>query len=335
MPNKNFEIIRLMSNENPYGPSQKALEAINKHSKNIHSYPGWVPQALKEKLAEKYQVSPSNIAVSAGSYELINLITRFLVESDEEILTFDNTFMAYSYSANRNGRKCVIANMSGFECDVNDLIPLCGNKTKVIFIANPNNPTGTIVTEDSLKMLLKSISPNILVVLDEAYFEYVMDESYPDSVQLQKEFPNLIVLRTFSKIYGLAGLRMGYGIANEQFIEKLEKFRLLRSINSLGEKAAEAALDDIDYLTHSAKQNDQERDFLEKELTHLGFTTIPSHANFLYLPFDNNDQKNDVYKKLGNHGLRVCDLAIFGHEKALRISIGKKEANQRIIDCLG
>ena len=145
----------------------------------------------------------------------------------------------------------------------------------------------------------------------------------------------MIILRTFSKIYGLAGIRIGYGIANEEHVEKLEKFRLLRSINALAEKAAEAALDDIDYISHSAKNNDQERAFLEKELTLLGFTTIPSQANFLYLPFDNNDQKYDVYKKLEDHGLRVCDLAIFGHEKALRISIGKKEANQRIIDCLG
>lgn len=334
MPKKNFETIRLMANENPFGPSPKALEAIKKYSKNIHCYPGWIPQTLKEKLALKNKVSPTNIAVSAGSYELINLITRFLVADDEEILTFDNTFMAYSYSAKRNGRKCVIAHMSNLECNMNDLIPLCGNKTKVIFIANPNNPTGTIVTEDSLKMFLKTISTNILVVVDEAYNEYVTDESYPDSVQLQKEFPNLIILRTFSKIYGLAGIRIGYGIANEELVEKLEKFRLLRSINSLAEKAAEAALDDIEYTRHSAKHNDRERDYLKKELTHLGFPIIPSQANFLYLPFDDDDQKNYVYKILADHGFRVCDLAIFGRKKSLRITIGKKDANRRIIDCL-
>lgn len=334
MLKKNFETVRLMSNENPFGPSLKALEAINKHSKNIHCYPEWYPKKLKEKLALKNQVSPANIAVSAGSYELINLITRFLVARDEEILTFDNTFMAYSYSAKRNGRKCVIAHMSDLDCDLNDLIPLCGNKTKVIFIANPNNPTGTIVTEDSLKMLLKTISADILVVVDEAYFEYVTDESYPDSVSLQKEFPNLITLRTFSKIYGLAGLRIGYGIANEKLIEKLENSRLLRSINYLAEKAAEAALDDFDYINHSAKYNDQERDHLYKELTQLGYNVKPSQANFLYLPFENNDQKNNVHKMLADCGLIVCDLAIFGHEKSLRISIGKKDANIRIIDCL-
>ncbi|MFQ6677575.1 MAG: histidinol-phosphate transaminase [Fidelibacterota bacterium] len=334
MLKNNINTVRLMSNENPFGPSPKALEAINKYSKDIHCYPGWYPKKLKAKLASKYQVSPENIAVSAGSYELINLITRFLVAGDEEILTFDNTFMAYSYSAKRNGRKCVIANMSGFDCDLNDLVPLCGKKTRVIFIANPNNPTGTIVTASSLKKLLKTISTDILVVVDEAYFEYVSDESYPDTVSLQKEFPNLITLRTFSKIYGLAGIRIGYGIANEKLVKILEGNRLLRSINYLAEKAAEAAIDDFDFINQSAKYNELERTNLQKELTQLGFNVIPSHANFLYLPFENNDKKNNVYAQLADHGLKVCDLAIFGHEKALRITVGKNDANIRIINCL-
>ena len=334
MLKKNFETVRLMSNENPFGPSPKALEAINKYSKNIHCYPNWIPQVLKEKLAHNNQVSPTNIAVSAGSYELINLITRFLVGEDEEIITFDNTFMAYNYSAKRNGKKCIIAKMSDPVCNLNDLIPLCGNTTRAIFFANPNNPTGTIITHDSLLEFLETIPNDVLVISDEAYIEYVSDKSFPDSIQLQKEFPNLIILRTFSKIYGLAGIRIGYGIATEKIVKKLEKFRLLRSINSLAEKAAEAALNDIDYLNLSADHNNHERNYLRKELTNLGFTVIPSQANFLYLPFNNNDHKNKVVKILADNGLLVCDLAIFGHDKSLRISIGKSDSNQRIIDCI-
>jgi histidinol-phosphate aminotransferase len=334
MLKKNFETVRLMSNENPFGPSPKALEAINKYSKNIHCYPNWIPQVLKEKLAHNNQVSPTNIAVSAGSYELINLITRFLVGEDEEIITFDNTFMAYNYSAKRNGKKCIIAKMSDPVCNLNDLIPLCGNTTRAIFFANPNNPTGTIITHDSLLEFLETIPNDVLVISDEAYIEYVSDKSYPDSIQLQKEFPNLIILRTFSKIYGLAGIRIGYGIATEKIVKKLEKFRLLRSINSLAEKAAEAALNDIDYLNLSADHNNHERNYLRKELTNLGFTVIPSQANFLYLPFNSNDHKNKVVKILADNGLLVCDLAIFGHDKSLRISIGKSDSNQRIIDCI-
>jgi histidinol-phosphate aminotransferase len=334
MPKKIFKTVRLHSNENPLGPSPIALEAIRKYSQDIHCYADWVPKRLKEKLARKQQVAPENIAVSAGSYELIDLIIHFLVTADEEILTFNNTFMAYSYGAKRNGRKCVVAQMPAPECNLKDLIPLCGNKTKVIFFANPNNPTGTIVTHDSLRDLLETIPSNVLVVADEAYYEYVTDESYPDSVQLLKEFPNLIILRTFSKIYGLAGARVGYGIASEKLIETLENKRLLRSINILGKKAAEAALDDVDYVRRSISHNLKERKYLLKELRRLGFTVGDSHANFLYLPFQNNDQKNSVYQILAKEGLMVCDMEIFGQNNSLRITISLNEINQRIIDCI-
>jgi histidinol-phosphate aminotransferase len=334
MTKNNIEPVRLMANENPFGPSPKALAAINEQSQNVHCYPDWVPQTLKEKLAAKNQVPPKNIIVSAGSYELINLISRFLVNQDEEILTFDNTFIAYSLSAKRNGRKCVIAHMSGLDCNLENLISLCTNKTKVIFFANPNNPTGTIVTHDSLKNLLETVPDNVLVVVDEAYCEYVTDESYPDSRQLQKDFSNLIILRTFSKIYGLAGLRIGYGIAGEKLVKILAKNQILRSINLLGEKAAEAALDDVEYINHSASYNSKERAYLFNELKQLGFVVNESQANFQYLLFQDNEQKNNVYETLEKDGLMVCDLEIFGQEKSLRITIGQSETNQRIIDCL-
>ena len=334
MPKKIFKTVRLHSNENPLGPSPIALEAIRKYSQDIHCYADWVPKRLKEKLARKQQVAPENIAVSAGSYELIDLIIHFLVTADEEILTFNNTFMAYSYGAKRNGRKCVVAQMPAPECNLKDLIPLCGNKTKVIFFANPNNPTGTIVTHDSLRDLLETIPSNVLVVADEAYYEYVTNESYPDSVQLLKEFPNLIILRTFSKIYGLAGARVGYGIASESLVETMEEKRLLRSINILGKKAAEAALDDVEYIRRSVSQNSRGKEYLLKELRQLGFAVNDSQANFLYLPFHDNNQKNSVYQTLAKEGLMVCDLEIFGQNNSLRITISLNEINQRIIDCL-
>lgn len=334
MSNKSTDLIRLMSNENPFGPSPKALEALNTFSKNIHCYPNWAPETLKEKLAINNKVSPSNIAVSAGSYELINLITRFLVNRNEEILTFDNTFMAYSYSAKRNGRKCTIVNMSSYDCELDDLIHNCGNNTKAIFFANPNNPTGTIASHNSLRKLLETIPKNVFIISDEAYVEYVTDSSFPRSVELQSEFPNLIILRTFSKIYGMAGIRIGYGIAAEEIVEKLEKYRLLRSINSLAEQAAIAALDDVDYIKQSALHNNQERKYLTRELITLGFTVVPSQANFIYLPFDDNNKKNEIHKMLVEKGIMTCDLEIFGHSNGLRISIGLQEDNRYLIDCL-
>ena len=330
-----MELVKLISNENPFGPPPKALDAIRKYAQSVNYYPKFVPQTLKEKLAAKYHVSPENITVSAGSYELINLITRFLVNRDEEILTFDNTFIAYSYSAKRNSRKCSTVQMTGPECNLNDLIPLCGDKTKAIFIANPNNPTGTIVTHDSLQKLLKEISSHILVVVDEAYFEYVTDESYPNSVQIQKDYPNLVILRTFSKIYGLAGIRIGYGIASREISEVLEKNRLLRSVNALAEKAAEAALDDVEYIEQSAAHNDRERAILYEELSRLGYNVNPSQANFLYFSFPDNERKAKVYRHLSDHGFLVCDMEFFGKKNALRITIGNSDANHRVIQCLG
>ena len=323
-----------MSNENPFGPSPKALATIKKYKNNIHCYPSWIPETLKEKCAIYNNVSPHNISVSAGSYELINLITSFFVGEDEEIITFDNTFMAYKYSAKRNGRKCTIVKMSGHHYDLNDLVPLCNKKTKAIFFANPNNPTGTFINHLSLRKLLISIPNNIFVISDEAYIEYVTDGSYPNSVELQKEFPNLIILRTFSKIYGLAGIRIGYGIASKDVVEKLDQVRLLRSVNALAEKAGEAAIEDVDYVNLSAKHNAIERDKLFTELTELGFNVVPSQANFLYIPFNNNHDKDKVVQALAEQGLIVCDLTIFGHDKSIRISIGTQDANLRVIDCL-
>ena len=330
-----IESYRLMSNENPLGPSPKALSAIHSFSEKINYYPGWVPKTLKKKLATLNAVSPENISVSSGSYELINLITRFLINKNEEVLTFDNTFMAYCLSAKRNRRKCVISKMDSPHCNLKNLKSLQNEKTKAIFFANPNNPTGTIINHDSLRELLSTIPKTVFVVSDEAYIEYVTDGSYPDTIQLQKDFPNLIILRTFSKIYGLAGLRLGYGIASKEIVEKLDQVRILRSINALAEKAGEAAIDDIEYVEISAKHNATEREKMYREIASLGYNIIPSQANFLYLPFENNDRKNFIYKQLGDQGLMVCDLADFGHNKSLRITIGTIEANQKVIDCLG
>lgn len=327
MKNKKQEIIRLSANENFYGCSPKVQKAIRKELKSIHLYPS-IPVRLEEKLAKKLKVEQKNIVVSAGSVRLIDGIIQTLVEPDEEIIIFEQSFAAYEQLATAHRRKYVFAKLSDFICDTKNVFPLINEKTKIIFIANPNNPTGTIITHSQLEHLLKNIPEKILVVIDEAYCEYVTDKSFPDSFFLQKKYPNLIILRTFSKIYGLAGLRIGYGTMKEEMASTLKKSRIPFFFNSLSENAAIAALSDEKFISVCAKKNAKERKFLYEKLKQAGANVIPSQGNFMYIHFHSEQEKETLFKKFVENRLLICNLKVFGQEKALRITIGDRKTNE-------
>lgn len=327
-------MVKLSANENFYGYSPLVKQAIEANLHAVPLYPDNNQTALKEKLAAKWKTSPQNILLGVGSVGIIDDIIQFLVKRDEEMITFERSFIAYGQLAAIHQRKCHFAKLTDFACDAENVFPLINPKTKVIFISNPNNPTGTILSKDSLLALLKKIPSSIFVVVDEAYYEYVTDENYPDVIQLQKEFPNLIVLRSFSKIYGLAGLRLGFGIAEEKTAALLDKSRLPFSVNTLASVAAIAALDDEKFIADCVKKNAEVRDFLFRELKALGFTVLPSQGNFIYLYFDSDDEKDKTYNQLVKAGLQVCDLKIFAQDKSLRITVADHEISERIIDCL-
>lgn len=334
MKENNLNIIKLAANENVLGASPLALEAIKNNYHNVHCYPEYIPVTLKNRLAQKHGVPPGNIVLSAGSVGMIDMIIKIFVRFDEDVLTFEKSFVAYGLAAKANKKTCNFAKLTNFTCDVNNLFPLIGEKTKAIFIANPNNPTGTIISHDELFHLLDKISSNILVIIDEAYLEYVTDDTYPDSLKLQKEFSNLVILRTFSKIYGLAGLRIGYAIANENIVLEVEKYSPPFSITSLAAKAAYAALDDLEFVEKCVQLNAQERDFLFNELKKLGYNVIPSQGNFIYLYFDRYEEKERTFKQLEDNGILICNLDIFKQENSLRISIGDSKTNMKIIEHL-
>lgn len=334
MKEKVLNIIKLAANENALGTSPLALEAIKNNYLDVHYYPEYNPITLKNKLALKHDVLPQNIALSAGSVNIIDMIIKVFVGFDEEVLTFEKSFVAYSLSAKANKKRCIFARLTDFTCDINNLFPLVYEKTKAIFIANPNNPTGTIISHDTLFQLLNKISSNILVIIDEAYYEYVTDDAYPDSLKLQKEFPNLIILRTFSKIYGLAGLRIGYTIANEGFVHDIEKYSPPFRINYLAESAALAAMDDSEFVDKCVIFNTKERNFLYNELKNSGYNVLPSQGNFIYMYFNRQEEKERTFKQIEDEGILVCNLDIFGQKNSLRISVGKSETNKRIIECL-
>lgn len=328
------KIIRLSTNENCYGCSPLAIEAIQKIYKNVYFYPEVNPVELKEKLADKFGVTIKNIVIGAGSVRIIDGLIQTFVGPDEEVLTFDKSFIAYSQLSGFRRRNCLFAPLSDLRCVPENLLPFINNKTRLIFIANPNNPTGTIISHAELERFMEMVSNNIVVAIDEAYSEYVTDSFFPNSIELQRKYPNLVILRSFSKIYGLAGLRIGYAIMEEYKVSKMIEGQIPFSLNYLSSNAAIAALDDNDFIAESIRANTEQRDFLENEFKKLKYNTNPSQANFIYLRFDNNEEKKKTYDILFQNGIIICDMKNFGQDNSLRITIGDKEINKKIISLL-
>ena len=315
------KIIKLSANENCYGCSPLALEAIEKKYKEVHFYPEVNPISLKTKIAEKFKVSVNNIVIGAGSVRIIDGLIQTFVGENEEVITFEKSFIAYGQLSGFHNRKCHFASLSDFRCAPETTLPLISDKTRLIFIANPNNPTGTIISHTELETFLSKISKSIIVTIDEAYMEYVTDSCFPNSIELQKKYPNLVILRSFSKIYGLAGLRIGYAIMEEKLAARMCERQIPFALNYLSPNAAIAALNDEEFIRQSAKANAEQRDFLYTELKKLGYNTIPSQSNFIYLWFNNDTEKKKVFDILFTNGILICDMQIFGQEKSLRISI--------------
>ena len=331
---KTDKIVKLSQNENPFGASPLALKALEKNFHSVNRYPGLIHEDLRIKLAEKHNIATDNIVVSAGSVEVMDMAIKAFVGFDKNVVTSEKTFVAYKLLTKIHKRECRLAKLVNNTVNVGNIISMCDDKTMLIFIANPNNPTGTIITHDSLHKLLKAIPSQVIVVIDEAYIEYVNDTSYPHSLELQKIYPNLIILRTFSKIYGLAGLRIGYGITHTDVRAKLIKHKTPFSISSLSNVAAIASLDDEEFVEKSISVNEKERAFLQDAFTNMGLNVTPSQSNFLCLEFDNLYEKEEIHKLLGNVGIIIRDLEPFGIENGLRTSVGRPDENIKLVNCL-
>lgn len=333
MKNKTPELIHLNANENYFGCSPEVFRVIKKDIRHVYQYPP-VSVRLEKKLAEKFDRIPESIIVGAGSVRLIDGIIQSFVNPDDEIIIFERSFVAYEQLAISHQRKYFLARQTNLTCDIENIFPLITDKTRVIFIANPNNPTGTIITHLQMERLLRKVSSDVLVVIDEAYCEYVSDESFPDTLSLQRKYPNIIILRTFSKIYGLAGLRIGFAIADEEIARALKKGRIPFFLNSLSEDAALAALEDEPFIKKCSKSNIREREYLFSNLRKAGYNTLETQANFLYLLFNDDEQKEKSFQQLLREGLLVCNMKVFGYDKSLRITVGDREISRRVVGCL-
>ena len=325
------EIIKLSQNENAYGTPPLALKAIKDHCKSVFRYPDVHQVDLRQKIADKFDVTPDSVVISAGSVALMDMSIKAFVNSDENVVTAAVTFPGYKIMAEINRRTCKFASLVNHTIDLDNMLSQCDDKTKVVFIANPNNPTSTMFFHNDLERFLQSVNAGVYVVSDEAYAEYVTDEDYPDTLELLKIHRNLIIFRTFSKIYGLAGLRIGYAIAHPEVIKSLMRCKTPFSISSLANAAASAAMDDTEYVEKCAAVNAVERTWFCDELKNLGFNAIPPKANFIYIEFSKPGDNEKICDMLKNDGILARPLGPFGAENGLRISVGRPDENRRVI----
>lgn len=327
------DVIKLASNENPLGPSPDAVLALREAVERIHFYPDGTCYYLKEALAEKLGLTPDNLIIGNGTDEILKLLAEAFVNPGEEIVVADPTFSEYEFAAQVMGGVAVKVPCRDFRHDLTAMAEAITLRTRLVFICNPNNPTGTIVEQNELDAFLGKVPANVLVVIDEAYNEYVTSPAYPDSLAyIRSGRPNVIVLRTFSKIYGLAGLRVGYGISQPEIIQALNRVREPFNVNFLAQVAATAALKDEIHVQKSREVNREGKEFLYQELEALGLKFIPTEANFIFV--DIGRDSREVFSQLLRKGVIVRTGDIFGYPTFLRITIGTLRQNQRLIAAL-
>jgi histidinol-phosphate aminotransferase len=321
------EVIKLASNENPLGPSPKAIQAIKKEINEIHRYPESTSPPLRNELAKRLNVSPDSIILGNGSNEIIVLIAEAFLDSSEEVIMADPSFVVYPIAAQMMGAKLIKVPLKNYVHDLETMANLCTSKTKIIFICNPNNPTGTIVTKEEVEKFISKIPKHTLIIFDEAYFEYVESASYPNGIDYINQ-GNVIVLRSFSKIYGLAGLRIGYGVSTPEIIEVLNRIRQPFNVNHLAIQAALAALTDVKHVAESIKMNSLGKQYLYSLFEELNIEYVPTYANFIYVDFKND--VNRIYNMLLEEGVIIRPVS----QTAARITIGKPEENQKLANAL-
>jgi histidinol-phosphate aminotransferase len=325
-------IIKLASNENPLGPSPLAIQVINKNITGLSRYPDGNGFSLRAKLAGQLNVNADQITLGNGSNDILELIGRAFLLPEHEVIFSRHSFAVYPLVTQASGATAVVTAAKYWGNDLQAMLDAITKKTRVIFLANPNNPTGTWLDKTSLLNFLKKLPDNVILVLDEAYFEYVTDPDYPNGLTFLNEYKNLIVTRTFSKAYGLAGLRVGYGISCNSIADILNRVRQPFNVNSIALAAAEAALDDVEFIKKSRSMNKLGMQQLIQAFDEMGLKYIPSVANFIAVNVGRD--ANSVYKKLLHKGVIVRPVENYDMPGFLRITIGTKEENEKFISSL-
>ncbi len=320
---------KLASNENPLGPSPLAVKALRKGISGLNRYPDGSCFYLRSALSERITVSGSDIIFGNGSNEIIELAVRTFLGPDDEAIMAQPSFVVYSMIVQAVNGKSIIVPLRDWRHDLEAMASKITDKTKIIFIANPNNPTGTINIKEEMDSFMEKVPDSVLVVVDEAYYEYVRSRDYADSMKYYRQGRNMIILRTFSKIYGLAGLRVGYGIGKAEIITEMNKVRQPFNVNTLAQMAAVAALKDHAHVDKSKKTNERGLKYLYRGLKALKIHFIPSEANFIYVPLK-EDTALQIYNDLLKEGVIVRPMG----PRAIRITVGLPGENKRLIEAL-
>ena len=325
--------VKLASNENPLGPSPLALAAARAALADIHRYPDGNGFVLKNALARKLGVQAGCITVGNGSNDILELLARAFVQPRNEVVFSEHAFAVYPIVTRAVGATPVVTRARDWGHDLAAMRAAVNARTRLVFIANPNNPTGTWLKAGELESFIQAMPPHVLVAVDEAYFEYVGAPEYPDTVAWTGKYPNLVATRTFSKIYGLAGLRVGYGVSSPEVADILNRVRQPFNVNSIALAAAAAALGDEAHVARALKNNQEGMRQLTRGFTELGLGYIPSVGNFVCVDFGR--PAAPVYERLLREGVIVRPVANYGMPNYLRVTVGLPEENERFINALG
>lgn len=327
-------VIKLASNENQFGASPLALQALQKALPTVNFYPDGQCFELRKAIAGKFGVSQEMVTVSNGADGIIQETCMAYLDNDSEVITSKTSFPMYDIFTRVMRAKIVKTPLTPrYSFDLDAILRAVTDRTKIIFICNPNNPTGTILCADEIDQFVNSIPENILIVFDEAYHEYVNSDEYPDTIEyVRQQRPNILVMRTFSKIYGLAGLRIGYGIGLPELLTPLNTIKEPFAVNRLAQVAGSAALEDVDFIKKITEQTIQGREFLYREMDRLGFFYVPSFTNFILVQF--GPEAAHIIQKLTEMGVIIRPGKEYGLPEFARVTIGTPEQNRIFVSNL-
>ena len=323
--------IKLASNENPLGPSPKAIEAIKGAVENINRYPDASGHDLTKKISESLGIRQGNIVLGNGSDEIIGMLTTALTQAGDEVIMPWPSFVMYDIMIRSVGAIPVYVPLNSLSIDLNSIQSRITPKTRMVFLCNPNNPTGTVFSKTDFETFLQGI-PKIVIVVDEAYIEFVQDKKCARSIDYLNTDAAIVTLRTFSKAYGLAGLRIGYGIMPQKIADLINRIRLPFNANSLAQVAAIAALEDKNFLQKTVDIVQEGLDFLYDSLERLGIKYFPSQANFFLI--DVEKDADEIFEKMLRQGVIVRSMTSYGYPNYIRINVGLRNENVRFIKAL-
>jgi histidinol-phosphate aminotransferase len=329
---KKLARIKLSANESALGPSPKAKKEFIKVSKNFSRYPDPDGTLLRDTLSRKFKLDKNRIILGSGSDQIFELICKSFLKKGDEVIVPKYSFIIYRIYSRMNGAKVIFSKENNFTVSVIDILKKVTSKTKVVFIANPNNPTGTYIKKKDLLFLRKKLRSNILLVVDDAYFEYVKQKDYFSALKLFSNFKNVVMTRTFSKIYGLAGLRVGWGYGSKEIIDTLNKIKPPFNVNRAALFAASAAIKDSTWLNKEIKHVNNWNKNMFNEFKKMKIETNRSYSNFLLINFNKvKINSSKVFKFLAKAGILVRKMDVYGIKNSLRITIGKSEENRKLI----